>query len=332
MDLTEVEGLADLINAETEAQRRQALRQMEGELGRLYDGWRDRLVRLLAHVEAEIDFPDEDLPSGILTAIAPKVSELCDEIGDHLNDSRRGERLRDGFRVVILGEPNVGKSSLLNLLARREVAIVSEEAGTTRDILEAHLDLDGLPVTVLDTAGLREHAGQVEQEGMRRAVAQAEMADLRVLLADIRDYPEPGELIDHLKDGDLLVWSKVDLIAPEGSSGSSGGQTDDGELRISTTSGEGINRLLSVRTPRAAAQICVAEAPSITRARHRDGLERVVEHLESLSCGGSTAVDSEVELIAEELRLAARGLGRLTGRIDVEDMLDVIFKDFCIGK
>jgi tRNA modification GTPase len=182
LDLTEAEGLGDLIDAETEGQRRQALRQMEGALGRLYEGWRQRLIRVLAHAEADIDFADEDLPDELTATLGPKIGALAAEIQTHLDDGHRGERLRDGVEVAIIGPPNVGKSSLLNRLAGREAAIVSDEAGTTRDVLEVRLDLGGVPVTLADTAGLREAEGRVEREGISRARARAESADLRLVM------------------------------------------------------------------------------------------------------------------------------------------------------
>ncbi len=328
MDLTEVEGLADLIDSETIAQRRQALRQMEGELGALYNEWRDRLIRFLAYAEAEIDFPDEDLPDGILAAIWPDLQVLKIEIEDHLRDDRRGERLRDGFRIVILGEPNVGKSSLLNLLARRDVAIVSDEEGTTRDVLEAHLDLEGFPVTFLDTAGLREDAGSVEKEGIRRALVQAETADMCVLLGDSRNFPDPGVLVDHLKEGDLLVWNKADLIEK----GSEPVGSSDAGPFVSSKTGAGVDDLLSLLSERVSSEIGLGEGPAVTRARHRTALSQALDHFRGLENLRSTGADSEAELIAEELRRAAMEMGRLTGRVDVDDLLDVIFRDFCIGK
>lgn len=320
LDLTAAEGLADLIAAETSAQRRQALRQMEGALGALYEGWRARLIRLLAHVEAEIDFPDEELPGELLQRLGPEIAALRGEIGAHLDDGGRGERLRDGVEVAIVGPPNVGKSSLLNRLARREAAIVADEAGTTRDVLEVRLDLGGIPVTLADTAGLREAAGAVEREGVRRALARAEAADLRIVVAGLK--PDGGLDGDFAlaRAGDLKVVNKADL----------GSFAAADVLAVSAVSGAGIDALEAALRGAVAARFEASENPVITRARHREGLEACMRALkrssEALQAGRAA------ELVAEDLRLAARALGRITGRVDVEDLLDVVFRDFCIGK
>ena len=320
LDLTEVEGLADLINADTEGQRRQALRQMEGALGQLYESWRVRLIRLLAYAEAEIDFPDEDLPDSLMARLGPEIADLGHAIQKHLDDGGRGERLRDGVEIAIIGPPNVGKSSLRNALAGRDVAIVSDEAGTTRDVLEVRLDLGGVPVTLADTAGLREAAGAIEQEGVRRALQRAEAADVRLLVA----APGPdGQMLgnhDLALEGDILVWNKQDLgAAPVGVS-----------VSVCASNGEGIDALLDLLAQRVGFVYEAVEHPMITRARHREGLKACVAHLELVSTG--LATQQPVELLAEDLRLAGRSLGRITGRVDIEDLLDVVFRDFCIGK
>jgi tRNA modification GTPase len=318
LDLTEAEGLADLIDAETEAQRRQALRQMEGALGRLYESWRGRLIRLLAYAEAEIDFGDEDLPADLMARLGPEIKALSEDIGAHLDDGRRGERLRDGVEVAIIGPPNVGKSSLLNRLAGREAAIVSAEAGTTRDVLEVRLDLGGVPVTLADTAGLREAEGAIEKEGIRRALARAEAADLRLVMVAATGDGMDGDF-RLAREGDLRIVNKADL-----------GGCFDGALAISALSGEGIDRLVRVLTDRLAELFAASENPLLTRARHREGLEACREGLARALAG--LECDRQGELVAEDLRLAARALGRITGRVDVEDLLDVVFRDFCIGK
>jgi len=311
LDLTEVEGLADLIDAETEAQRKQALRQMEGALGKLYEGWRARLVRLLAHAEAEIDFPDEEVPGDLIARLGPEIGQLRSEIAAHLDDGRRGELLRDGVEVAIVGPPNVGKSSLLNRLAGRDAAIVSDEAGTTRDVLEVRLDIGGVPVTLADTAGLREAAGAIEREGVRRALERAEKADLRLVVA----APDAGDFA-LARNGDIKVLNKIDL----------GADIPAGVIGVSAATGAGLDAL------EAALRVCVgaafeaSEHPVITRARHREGLGECAAALARAGEGGDT------DLTAEDLRLAARALGRITGRVDVEELLDVIFRDFCIGK
>ncbi|KAB7738504.1 tRNA uridine-5-carboxymethylaminomethyl(34) synthesis GTPase MnmE [Parvibaculum sedimenti] len=320
LDLTEVEGLADLIEAETAAQRVQALRQMEGALGHIYEGWRGRLMRVLAHAEAEIDFPEEEIPGDLTRKLGPEITRLADEIRNHLDDGRRGERLRDGVEVAIIGPPNVGKSSLLNRLARREAAIVSDEAGTTRDVLEVRLDLGGVPVTLADTAGLRDAVNAVEQEGVRRALARAEGADLRIVVAALR--PDGGLEGDFslAREGDLRVLNKADL----------GPSNLPGAILVSAATGEGLDWLEEALTQLVGEKAGIAETPAITRGRHREGLLACLGGLERAL--GALREERAIELVAEDLRLAARSLGRITGRVDVEDLLDIVFRDFCIGK
>lgn len=317
LDLTEVEGLADLIDAETDGQRRQALRQMEGALGKIYEGWRHRLIRVLAYAEADIDFADEDLPEDLSASLGPKISELADEIQNHLKDGHRGERLRDGVEVAIVGPPNVGKSSLLNRLAGREAAIVSDEAGTTRDVLEVRLDLAGVPVTLADTAGLREASGAIEKEGISRALARAESADLRLVMvaSGFGDF-------ELARDGDFRIVNKIDQADSE--------KGADGLFGISAKTGAGIDELVAALSERVGALFGASEYPVITRARHREGLEDCLGSLERALAGLKVGRDSA--LVAEDLRMAMRALGRITGRVDVEDLLDVVFRDFCIGK
>jgi tRNA modification GTPase len=314
MDLTEVEGLADLIDAETEAQRAQALRQMEGALGAIYEGWRADLIHALALLEAALDFPDEDLPEGLGAQAAPSLRLLAQAMRAHLADDGRGEALRSGFQIVILGAPNVGKSSLLNSLARRDVAIVSDVAGTTRDMIEVRLDLGGYPVTLVDTAGLRESEDRIEQEGVRRALERAARADLRLRLF------APGEDVTAGPD-ELAVLNKSDIA--EGCAAS-------GALAISVKTGAGIPDLLARLESIVVERMSLQEAPALTRVRHRRALEDAVSHLDRALDGIGRQV--EPELVAEDVRLAARALGRITGRVDVEDILDVVFSAFCIGK
>lgn len=322
LDLTGVEGLADLVDAETAAQRRQALRQMGGALARRVEGWRDRLLRLLAHAEADIDFPDEDLPGGLAERVAAGARALADELSAALADGHRGERLRDGLHVVIVGAPNVGKSSLLNALARRDAAIVSHLAGTTRDVVEVHLELGGYPVILADTAGLRDGGDVIEQEGMARARARAESADIVLAVVDAARLPfvEP-ETLTLLDQRSLLLVNKCDIAASVPAE-IAGRPT----LALSARSGEGLDRLLAALSARCAELFAGAEDGAITRARHRAALEECRDRLQDALRAPAP------ELAAEDLRLAARGLGRITGRVDVEDLLDVIFRDFCIGK
>lgn len=323
LDLTEAEAVADLVDAETSAQRRQALRQMEGALGALYDGWRDRLIRSLAHIEADIDFPDEDLPSGVSDAARPVLETLAAEIDAHLDDKGRGERLRDGLHIAIVGAPNAGKSSLLNALARREAAIVSARAGTTRDVIEVHLDLGGYPVVLADTAGLREAAAdEVEEEGIRRALDRAARADVKVAVFDATSLPALDPATVALIDADtVLVLNKTDVAGAEAVI--VGGQA---AVAVSARTGSGLPELEKRLTAFAADRLAGSGTPALTRARHRSALEECRDALRR-------ALNAPLpELMAEDVRLASRALGRITGRVDVEDLLDVIFRDFCIGK
>ncbi|HEX6958013.1 MAG TPA: tRNA uridine-5-carboxymethylaminomethyl(34) synthesis GTPase MnmE [Ferrovibrio sp.] len=329
-DLTQAEALGDLINAETEAQRRQALQQMQGALGNLYEGWRNRLTHALAHLEAEIDFPDEDLPEGVAAEVKPQIARLREEIAGHLADNRRGEILREGLMVAILGAPNVGKSSLLNALARRDVAIVSEIPGTTRDVIEAHLDLGGYPVVLADTAGLRAKdetaADRIEREGIHRALKRAEGADLKLVVLDaarLRETlaEETAALID---ENAIVVVNKVDAAPDLPPDLAFAGRAP---IRLSVKTGAGMTDLLAALQEAVTARLGGGAGASLTRERHRLALQDCVASLDRFLADTSAA-----ELAAEDVRLAARALGRITGRIEVEDLLDVIFRDFCIGK
>lgn len=314
LDLTAAEGLADLIDATSRAQARQAFRQLDGELGRLYAGWRERLLHALALVEAEIDFAaEEEVPEAMLARILPDIERLHGTLAAHLADGRRGERLRSGVTVAVIGAPNVGKSSLVNLLARRDVAIVTSIPGTTRDVIEVQLELDGLPVTLLDTAGLRETDDPIELAGIARARQRAEQADLRLLVVTAGD-PAP---VDRADAATILVANKADLA-----SASAG-------LPISCLTGGGIPALLALLAERVRHLAGVGDAPLLTRARHR---EAVGEAAAALGRFLAIAAEAELALLAEELRLAARAIGRITGAVGVEDVLDRIFASFCIGK
>jgi tRNA modification GTPase len=319
LDLTAAEAVADLVAAETAAQRRQALRQLEGRLGALYDGWRARLLRASAYREAAIDFADEELPEGIVEQAGQDVAALIGEVAAHLSDDHRGEIVRDGVSVAIVGPPNVGKSSLLNALAKRDVAITSAIAGTTRDVIEVRLDLKGYPVIVADTAGLREARDSIEAEGVRRARARAEKADLVVVVLDISHPEEAAELGDLVKDAAVVVLNKADLAVSS--------RTDPvNAVAVSAITGEGIPALIDRLASEVERRFAVGGAPSLTRTRHRAAVEECLVALRR-----STRAELP-ELAAEDLRLAMRALGRITGRVDVEDLLDIIFRDFCIGK
>jgi len=329
LDLTEAEGLNDLIHATTAAQREQALLQLDGGLREIYEGWRSRLLGHLAHLEADIDFPDEDLPEGVSGAVLPNILILRDTIAQYLVDGRRGEMLRDGFRVTILGEPNVGKSTLMNALAKSDVAIVSDEAGTTRDVIEVSLDLGGYPVRLADTAGLREGAGAVEKEGVRRALQRAEDADLRLVLVRADSWPLVSDATQKLLDKRaFLVITQTDRVPMfHVKHGEVFGDVA-GVAEISVREDHGLHDLFFQLEAYVSEIMAPREAPSLTRVRHRTALEQAVEHLSRFANNaGFDAV-----LAAEDVRMAARALGRITGRVAVEDMLDIVFGDFCIGK
>ncbi len=321
LDLTEAEGLDDLIHADTDRQRRQALRQLKGLLGDRARDWRVQIIEASALIEAGIDFSDEgDVPAELIAPALAKIKTLLLEIEEVLAAQGQSERLRDGLVVAIAGPPNVGKSTLINQLARRDVAIVSPHAGTTRDIIEVQLDLDGYPVTVIDTAGIRETDDPVEQEGVRRARARAAEADLVLWLADAADAATAH-------DGDTPVWlvrNKIDLAQP----GGDGEMRAQAEFKISASRGDGLPELISALVGFAQDYFGANEGSLIGRARQRKLLEETAASLRR----SVDVVGKGEELAAEELRAAAHSLGRLLGRVDVEDVLDVIFREFCVGK
>lgn len=316
LDLVETEALADLVNAETEAQRRFALSNVEGAQSELYSSWRRWLIHARAMIEAEIDFADEeDVPGSVSEAIWSDVTAMIGEIERHVEGFKAAEIIRDGFEVVILGAPNAGKSSLFNALARREAAIVTDEPGTTRDLLEVVMDINGLKVRLVDTAGLRDAAGKVESIGIERARAKADVADLVLLLEDMANPASVGEVSAGAPV--LRIGTKSD-IADVGA-----GAYD---LVISSRDGSGLGRLLDEIGSRAAAAVGEAGDVLPSRMRHVELLREAIDFLRAALSGHSQ------ELRAEELRLAAERLGRIVGAVDVEDLLDVIFSQFCIGK
>ena len=380
LDLTAVEGLADLVMAETEGQRRQAFRQMTGALRDRSESWRTQLIQALALVEARIDFSDEaDVPQDLVTPALQIARALEGDIASVLAEGNRGERLREGFVVAIAGPPNAGKSTLLNRIAKREAAIVSPYAGTTRDVIEVHLDLDGLPVTFLDTAGIRATDDPVEGEGVRRARERAAGADLVLWIVEAADTSRPDVVYGTSRPGDdvvsiaglsftesgqspvWLVRNKIDLrqglIKRNEQSIQNKGKTEpnvrvnrplknmvDKELTekneiefifnepqfdVSAKTGEGFDALLSALARHAEKFLAGGESALVTRERHRRALQ---DALAALRRALVSDFAGREDLLAEELRLAARALGRLTGRVDVDDILDVIFRDFCIGK
>lgn len=324
LDLAEIEGLADLIAAETEAQRKQALRQLSGGISEVYENWREALLRLLAHAEAAIDFPEEDLPDNLLSDTKHNILGISESITQYISDNRRGERLRDGFQITIAGPPNAGKSSLLNELAQRDVAIVSEQAGTTRDVIEVRLDLGGYPVTIADTAGMRTTTETIEAEGVRRAKDRAESSDITIFVVDASLDEVNAEILKMAQPGDIVAFNKSDLL---GFPAPTPKIPDVDTVSVSVKTGQHLDKLIHSVTERVRLSLSdSAGPPPLTRLRHREALE----DCRSALLRGLEAPESE--LMAEDLRLAARALGRITGRVDVEDVLDVIFGEFCIGK
>jgi tRNA modification GTPase len=319
LDLTRAEAIADLVDAETAAQRRQALLQLDGGLDRLAEDWRQDLLRALALLEACIDFSDEDLPDGVIEQAMEQVRSLAAELDSHLAEGVRHERLRDGIHVAILGAPNAGKSSLLNRIAGREAAIVSATAGTTRDVIEIHLDLGGWPVVLADTAGLREAGEEIEAEGIRRALAKAEAADLKMLVFDAGLDPDPATS-SLVGPDSLVVVNKTDQGRPPN-------LVDLPQaIMVSARTGDGIALLLETLRQQVADRFQITQAPALTRSRHRAAAQEARQALERFDPALG------LELAAEELRRAAQSIGRIAGRVDVEDILDIVFRDFCIGK
>lgn len=320
MDLTMAEGLADLIESETIMQHKQAMMQMGGELEKLYSDWRGKLIKIISLLEAFIDFPDEEIPEEVLLDSESTIAELKSALKNHLSDNRRGERLRNGILLAILGEPNVGKSSLLNFLARREVAIVSNIAGTTRDVIESHLDIGGYPIIICDTAGLREGSSDViEEEGIKRAIKYAENADIKIIMFDVDNIENPSpQLLKMVDENTILLLNKVDknkqII------------TDYPVISISVKNNYGLDLLLAEIEKKAQNLAMPSEVPSITRERHRASIEQALLSL------GQCDIRGDIVLAAEDIRIAIRQLSLLTGKIEVDEILGEIFSKFCIGK
>lgn len=347
MDLTEVEGLADLIHAETEQQRRQALIQADGHLSKLYKKWRTRLIRCIAHIEAYIDFSeDENIEDDVLSTMQSELNQLHREIRQHLLDGRKGERLRDGVKMVILGETNVGKSSLMNLLIQRDISIVTNIEGTTRDLVESHYDINGYPVLIADTAGLRESKDIVETEGINRARKYAANADLIVLVMDAQklekskinldDYQQmylnqlglENQQIDRSKI--LPLVNKIDLVSE-----STRRQLEECQtLAISCTNSINVTKAVEEIT-NCLKQLCgepTSESPTLSQSRHRHYLKECSNHIEAFLESFDPSNEQDFAILVQNLRNAVRSIGKISGEVLVDDVLDVIFKDFCIGK
>lgn len=319
MDLTAAEGIADLIHAETSAQHRQALRMVEGELETLYESYRAKLLRSMALVEAYIDFPDEDIPESVYDELRGEVNGLKNTLSMHLCDNRRGERIREGIYCVIIGAPNVGKSTLMNYLAKRDVSIVSQTAGTTRDVIEVHLSIAGYPVILADTAGLRETNDEIENEGIKRALARAQNADLKIAVFDASASSIDQTTLSQIDENTLVLINKSDIASDISHLPSS-------HILLSLKEGKAVDDLLKSLEESISSLFFSQNSPIITRARHRKAIEQAVWHLDRFSLGG------EIELMGEELRLAAHALASVTGKVEIEEILGEIFSSFCIGK
>ena len=325
INLLQAESIADLISSETEIQRQQAIKIMTGQNSSKFISWRERLLKILSNVEAKIDFPDEDLPNDVLRDIKTNSNKIKSEIQKTLNDQKVGERIREGFKIAIVGPINAGKSSLLNYLSRREVAIVSEIAGTTRDVIETHLNIDGLPVVVSDTAGIRDSKDEIEKKGIRLALKRAEDADLNIVVIEPKSTHFAGFLKDSITNKSIIVINKSDL------------GIDDmvyefekiNPIYISLKEEKNLDKLIFAIKEKLKNQFISSEDILITRERHRQHLEQCVLYLDNFEQKNNA---EDIDKAAEDLRLATRHLGMIVGKVDVEEILDSIFNDFCIGK
>jgi tRNA modification GTPase len=318
IDLTQAEAIPDLIASETASQHKQALQQLQGKLGNIYENWRYKLIEISAQIEAAIDFPEDDLPKNLIAKVEDDVQNLAKEIKKHLEDHNIGQKIKQGLSLAILGAPNVGKSSLLNLLAQSEVAIVSDIEGTTRDVVEIHLEIAGVAVRIADTAGLRESSDLIEQEGIKRALKKAESADIKIFLIDASKpeiRPHDEYLID---DNTIIIINKCDLARPN--------LAFNDAITISIIDKTNIQALFQRLERKILEIIPNVNSPLITQERYRILLKDCLKNLEEFS------LQKNIELAAEDLRLAAFALGKISGKIDIENILDAVFSKFCIGK
>jgi len=325
INLLKAESISDLISSETEIQRKQALKIMSGKSSDKFNSWREKLLKILSHVEAKIDFPEEDLPKNIIKEIQKTSSDVSKEIKKTLNDQKVGERIREGFKIAILGPPNSGKSSLLNYLSKRDVAIVSEIAGTTRDVIETHLNLDGYPVIVSDTAGIRSSKNEIEKKGIKIALKRAEDADLKLVIVSVKNDDFTSVLRKLLTKNAILVINKSDLVK-----GKLNNKFKKYEhVLISIKKDFHLNKLILKIKSKLKSKFTTTENILITRERHRQNLINCVQHLEKFQ---KKKLAKDFDKSAEDLRLATRHLGMIVGKVDVEELLGSIFNDFCIGK
>jgi len=325
VNLLKAESIADLVAAETEIQRKQAVKIMNGKISNKFNSWRSKLIKILSYIEAKIDFPDEDLPKNILKEVNNTSNEVLKEIKKSLNDQKVGEIIREGFKIAIVGPTNVGKSSLLNYLSKKDVAIVSETAGTTRDVIEIHLNLDGYPVIISDTAGIRESKDEIEKKGIKLALKRAEEADLRLVVIEPKNLNFTGFLKDLFDENSILIINKSDLLKKK----------LDPQIKklnhilISIKKKSNLDILISKIKKQLQNKFVNYDDILISRERHRQHLEQCAEHLEIFS---KKTEEKEFDMAAEDLRLAVRHLGMIVGKVDVEEILGSIFNDFCIGK
>ena len=325
INLLKAESIADLVSSETEIQRKQAIKIMSGKSSDQFNSWREKLLKILSHIEAKIDFPDEDLPKDILSEIQKTSDQISSEIKKILDDQKVGERIREGFKIAIVGPINAGKSSLLNYLSKRDVAIVSEIAGTTRDVIETHLNLDGYPVVVSDTAGIRDSKNEIEKKGIKLALNRAEDADLKLVIIDAKNVNFTGVLKDLVDENAILVVNKSDLL---------NGKLNDklkkyDHILISIKNNSNLDKLILKIKSKLENKFLSHGDILITRERHRQHLKQCIAHLKNFKNKNGS---EEFDKAAEDLRLATRHLGMIVGKVDVEEILGSIFNDFCIGK
>ena len=325
INLLKAESIADLISAETEIQRKQAIKIMTGKSSVKFNSWRDQLIKILSHIEAKIDFPDEELPKNIILGIKKKSKIILDEIKKVIDDQKIGEHIREGFKIAIVGPTNAGKSSLLNYLSNRDVAIVSETAGTTRDVIEIHLNLDGYPVIISDTAGIRDSKNEIEKKGIKLAIKRAEEADLKIIVVDPKNLDFKGFLNDFLDENAILVVNKSDLLDKNNNLNIK----KKDHVLISIKNKSNLDALIFEIKKKLKNKFLSHDDILITRSRHRTHLENCVTHLENFLKKNEA---EDFDKAAEDLRLATRNLAKIVGKVDVEEILDSIFNDFCIGK
>ena len=325
INLLKAESIADLISSETEIQRKQAIKIMTGKTSKVFNEWRKKLLKILANVEAKIDFPEEDIPKRIINDMQKESTKVCLEISKTLNDQKVGERIREGFKIAIIGPPNSGKSSLLNYLSNREAAIVSATAGTTRDIIETHLNLDGYPVVMSDTAGIRNSKNEIEKKGIKIAINRAENADLKLVIVSSKDRNLSSFLRKLIKKNAILVVNKSDITNNK----SPAFYKNYNHILISIKKDFNLNKLIKTIKRKLKNKFVTTEDILITRERHRQNLLNCVHHLRNFQ---NKKKIGDFDKAAEDLRLATRHLGMIVGKVDVEELLGSIFNDFCIGK